>query len=344
LAGVFWLSGGSLLAARFASAFLWMSTAFLTFCLGRRLVGERGALLAAGIVGLSPELLGLTGLLWSENLFVPLFVASLLAIERRRDASAGWLTALGTGLLIGAAVLTRSSAVILIPLLWLTAVVGAAPRAQLGRTLAATLVAVAVIGAWSARNTRLQGRFILVESNMGLNLYLGNSPDTPIPFAWKKWETLPRDARFRALNRGSEGERYTALSRAATDEIKAHPLRTLALAGGKAFDFWLPDFFISRNVRAGSFGPAYRGLSTPVLIVTVTLFLVFIGAALRGAARQPRAFATAFTVATLTLYTLPHMLVYGASRYHTPLMPLIVILAAPELLRVSDGLRRRCRA
>jgi len=33
------------------------------------------------------------------------------------------------------------------------------------------------------------------------------------------------------------------------------------------------------------------------------------------------------------------MLVYGASRYHIPLMPLIGILAAPELPKVVDWLQ-----
>jgi len=66
------------------------------------------------------------------------------------------------------------------------------PRVRLGKMLLATLVGFLVVGTWTMRNFTLHGRFVLVESNVGYNLYVGNSPDTPIPFGWKNSTRLNR--------------------------------------------------------------------------------------------------------------------------------------------------------
>lgn len=340
LAVVFWLTGGSLTAARVVSAFIWTLTALIAYALGRRLVGERAALLAAALVGVSPELVGLTGLLWSETLFTCLFLAGIWAIVRWRTDTPSWLTAAAVGTLVGAAVLTRSTAVILFPVLWFSALTSPAPRARFGQTILATVLGLAVLGSWTARNYQEHGRFVLVESNVGYNLYLGNSPDTPIPFAWRKAALLDADERYQQIVRGHSTEGQSArLARAALEHVMENPLRTAVLAIGKTFDFWLPDFFIARNVRAGSFGLSYVDAWVPVFVVTVSAYLMIMWMAFRHAWANPRRWSTWFVGFVLMLYTAPHMLVYGASRYHLPLMPLVIILAAPELLRAYQHLR-----
>jgi len=104
LAGIFLVSDGSLGAARFGSALLWTLTTLLTYLLGRRLVEQRSALVAAMLVGLSPELAGFTGLLWSENLFVCLFMGSLLGVVALATSRPCWYQAGAFGLLMGAIV------------------------------------------------------------------------------------------------------------------------------------------------------------------------------------------------------------------------------------------------
>ena len=85
LAGIFWLTGGSLIAARIVQAFLWTLTAFITYALGKRFMRPEAALIAAGLAGLYPELLGMSGLLWSESVFVPLFLGAIYAIFCNAD-------------------------------------------------------------------------------------------------------------------------------------------------------------------------------------------------------------------------------------------------------------------
>ena len=331
LAGIFSLTGGSLVAARLAQAFLWTLTAFLTYALGRRFLRPDTALIAAALAGLYPELLGMSGLLWSESVFVPLFLSAIYAVFCNADKPQFKFSLL-TGVLIGLAILTRSTALILLPLVWFAAgTKGKTGAAYLNAALA-TVLAVGITGCWTARNFAVLGKPILVESNTGYNLYVGNQPDTPVPFAWRRAEKLPEDVQYQSLIANkNEAERYTALTQFSIAEMKSQPLTELKLAIGKTLDFWLPDFFIALNVKAGAFGTMYAKAWLAVALVTISAYFVMMFAVVRRGWETRRTWETRAIVLILALYTLPHLLVYGASRYHLPLLPLLFLLAAPTL-------------
>lgn len=352
LAVLFRLTGNSLDAARCAQAFLWVLTAFLTYRLARRTLPANAALFAAGLAGLSPELLGMTGLLWSESLFLPLFLGSLTALlhlndRAQHDTDFDPLPCVGVGLLFGVAILTRSTALILIPAVWIVSLTRHRSARTVAQAALVTFLALCVVDAWTIRNIRTLGKVIPVESNTGYNLYVGNRPDTPVPFAWKRAETLPGDTLYHCLTEGiSETAQNSNLTRVAVAEIKSHPFALLKRGVGKAFDFWLPDFFIATSLRAGAFGAIYRSLWLPVLVGTVGVFFVVMFGAVRGAWRTRSSWETRFFLLILALYTLPHTLVYGASRYHLPLLPLVFVLALHGAGRRWISLRQgaNCRA
>lgn len=331
LAGIFWLTNGSLLAARLAQAFLWTLTAFVTYALGRRFLRPDTALIAAALAGLYPELLGMSGLLWSESVFVPLFLGAIYAAFCNADKPQIKLTVL-TGILIGLAILTRSTALILIPFVWFAALTKGKTGAASLHAALVTVLAVGITGCWTARNFAVLGEPILVESNTGYNLYVGNQPDTPVPFAWRRAEKLPDDAQYQSLIANkNEAERYTTLTQFSLAEMKTHPMRELKLAIGKTFDFWLPDFFIALNVKAGAFGTSYVKAWPAVALVTISAYFVMLFAAMKRGWATRRTWETRAIMFILALYTLPHLLVYGASRYHLPLLTLLFLLAAPTL-------------
>ena len=330
---IFRLTGDSLTAVRIVQAFLWTLTAYLTYLVARRTLKPETALIAAGLAGLYPEIAGMSGILWSESLFVPLFLGAVYALFQNKDCPT-WRLSVLCGVLIGSAILTRSTALVLIPLVWFVAWSGAKARGTYARAALISVLALCIMGAWTARNYLEFHTLIPVESNTGYNLYVGSRPDTPIPFAWRRAEKLPTDPLYLSLTEGrGEIERYTLLTHVSTAEMKAHPLRMLTLAFGKAFDFWLPDFFVSLNVKSGAFGAAYQKCWLPVLALTLSVSCVVFVAALRGIWHTRRTWETRAMVVLCALYTLPHTFVYGASRYHLPLLPLLFILAAPELQR-----------
>lgn len=345
LSGIFWLTGGSIQAARFGHAILWVLMTLFVYLLARKTVGPRAALWAAGLAGFYPEFLGFSGLIWSENLYLCLFAATLYGFsfvgERRH-----WILYVAVGILFGCAILTRSTTVVLFPALWYLAVLRGRKPGSFAQAALVTGIALMVMGSWTYRNWTVHRQFIPVESNIGFNLYVGYHPDTPIPFSWKKLDTVREEEEFRRLDSGkTEGESNAALKDAAMEQIKANPLRAVGLILGKTFDFWLPDFFIARNVHSGAFGPAYRPYWIPVLAVTVLASLcVYLLACLfyaRHGLKSPSEWYPRVFLLILVLYTLPHSLVYGASRYRLPLMLLLTLLGSRVLQEGYDRIRSR---
>jgi 4-amino-4-deoxy-L-arabinose transferase-like glycosyltransferase len=335
LAAILHLSDNSLLAARCVQAVLWLVTCYCTYRLAARTVGEKDALLAAGGVGLFPSLVGLTGLVWSESLFICLFMATVLGMSYLREKkSVGYWVIMG--LLLGASVLTRSTAVVLLPV--------TAYFAGPSRRKAAAIVAVAsmlVIAPWCARNYLVHGRFILVESNAAFNLYVGNRPSTPIPLAWRSVDTVYSDPEYQRLTDGkTEGEAYRTLMDAAERHMLERPLRTALLFASKTLDFWMPDVFLAGNLRSGAFGVLYRPYWIGALAVSVLGWLVVMVAAVRHFLTRRKAWHVQFFLAILVLYTLPHSVIFGTTRHHLPLMPLLIIMAAPELRRLHAAVFR----
>jgi 4-amino-4-deoxy-L-arabinose transferase-like glycosyltransferase len=328
LGGVFRLTGDSECAARIANAFLWLGTAICAAAIAYRLLEPSAALLACALVAFYPEFLGLTGLLWSESLSIFLFVATLSSLvflgSNRR-----WSIAIFAGILCGCCILTRSSFIVLPFVVVLAGFAGLLKRSQ---AIATAIVSLALVAPWTARNYSLLGHFVLVESNATMNLFAGSRPYAPMPFTFQVLKQLPNDPEFEAINSLPESQRYVAFGKAATQTIRAHPVRFLALSVSKTFDFWLPDFFVARNLASGSYGAGFRWMWPIVMIVTVGAYLIVCAGAIFTAFKLRRNRVVQFAVLLLVAYTLPHSIVYGASRYHLPLMPILCIMAAPALI------------
>ena len=340
---VFWLTSGSLIAARLAQAVLSTTSAVLAWRLARRRLGHREALWAGLLVGLFPELVGLTGLLWSEPIFHVLFLSTFLLILNAVLDARGRAWALAAGLLLGLAVLTRSTAVILFPVLGLAVRLARSRRVAARRALTTTVVGLLILGSWTGRNWLIHGRFILVESNASLNLFLGNNPLTPTPFAWRALAACRETNCLAEADRLNEGDKYARLGAEAIGYIRTHLGLTAGRALAKGMDFWLPDFFVARNAKRGALGPLLVPLWWATLALTVTCFLLVAAAGLHGLWRARTWAEGQLCLLVLLLYTLPHCLVFGASRHHLPLIPLLIIFAVPDLRAWAAALARPLR-
>lgn len=118
--------------------------------LGRRIGGERVGLLAAALAAVYPLLITTDGAVLSETLYLPLVALCLLAAYRLRDrpspAAGAWL-----GAAIAAAALTRSEALLLLPLLALPAALAGGPGRWL-RLGACCAVTALLVAPWVVRN------------------------------------------------------------------------------------------------------------------------------------------------------------------------------------------------
>jgi len=112
---------------------------------------------------------------FSENLFVPVFIGACILLVPREGQRLGVRRAALAGLMLGLAILVRSTAVLL-PIaigLWLLL----AYRDRLSLKVAVTFVAVAylVLVPWLVRNEVVM-KTLAISTNGGYTLWLGDNP------------------------------------------------------------------------------------------------------------------------------------------------------------------------
>lgn len=160
LAGVFKVFGHDLDAVRVINALLGVVAVALLYLLVARLFDRRTALVAAALAAVTPSLVFLGGGMLSENLFIPLVLATATLVAWQRDHG-GWALAAAAGAVLGVAVLTRSNGLLLALPLLLGLRGGMLPR----------VVALALLGLalapWTARNHAEFDRFLPLGTQGG---------------------------------------------------------------------------------------------------------------------------------------------------------------------------------
>jgi 4-amino-4-deoxy-L-arabinose transferase-like glycosyltransferase len=180
--------------ARLVQALLGTLAVALTGLIAARIWGRRVGMLALGIAACAPSVVVMSTSLISEALFVPLVLAAVAAALEARRSSRPLRWAIVTGGLIGAAELTRTNAVVLLPPLafavW-TARRGGGVRALL---LPSAVVAAAVltVAPWTVRNWLVFHAFVPVSTEVGYTLAgtynLASRADHHWPAVWKEAE------------------------------------------------------------------------------------------------------------------------------------------------------------
>ena len=129
LGAIFKVAGTDIAVMKLANVALWVVAAVLAYLLGKQVGGSRATGLVAGlIVALYPEYLVYSALGASENLMVPLLLATVVVLAGSRPGSMSARRGAAVGALLGAAVLVRSTALPL-PLIFAAYLAAARPVA-----------------------------------------------------------------------------------------------------------------------------------------------------------------------------------------------------------------------
>jgi hypothetical protein len=117
----YWPWNGAVLAwhlARLVNVGLGAITLLLTYWAGRRMFGPAVGLAAAAVIGLNPQFLFLAGLLTNDTLLTLLCAGLLLLLANKGRPTFGHAVAIGA--LLGLALITKQSALVLVPMagLW----------------------------------------------------------------------------------------------------------------------------------------------------------------------------------------------------------------------------------
>lgn len=327
------LGGESARSGQILNVLLSLALLAATGLLARRLFGARVAAVTVAITALAPHQLVYPAFLMSEVAFTAFFVAALallaLGTERR-------VPLLAAGVLMGCATLIRGLA--LVYPLAVAAWAHFGERRSLPRSaLAAFLFGLAMLvplTPWAVRNHDVFGRWVLVANDGGWNFLMGNHVGA----------TGARHEPVGGLpDTGDEIADDREAYRQGLDFIRRHPVDAVAL-------------WPLKLVRLTAFGPllTYRtelrqkwpeAVALPLLALDQLLHLVLWGFALRGAVRALRAARggattrppdaarpTVLPLAVLALWGLVHLAFLGGARYFFPMLPLLTMLAARELV------------
>jgi len=337
------LSGGAVQGVRFLQAALDVGTVALTYLIGRWLFGRGPSLLAALLLSVNLGTIAATGRLLSETLFTFLLMATVavsvrwLRAMREGRVQAVVTLGIGTGMLLGAATLTRGIFLLYtVPLIVLAAwtrwvrepasdwapPAPALRKATWGAILVVPLTFVLVLTPWTLRNYRAHGSFVPVTTQTGIMLYASYKPPKGI------FGLLPRDEVTVAAEHLREPEASAALAQAAVDSIYTAPGRALRLEALKVLYFWAPlDWEILPFY--GAFNPTYA------FIAIWSLFY--------AALRLPRETSSpTWPVWLPILYFFGMALLFhGSPRYRLPVEPLLALFAATGLAALDRRVGRR---
>jgi hypothetical protein len=332
----YWPPGTSLLYAALFKAFgpgfgpivilnmaLFAGTTWLTMILAGEWFGPRVAAIAGWLLALWPSQVQFTTVLASELPFSLGLMGGLFLWTRASWPP--WRAGLAAGLAFGATALIRPTA-LLIPALLAVAEVARSRRLRPTLVKAAIVYAAlfAILAPWAARNTHVFGRHVLVSTNGGANLWMGNHEA-----AGGGYTDLPPEA----LAIQNEADRDEYLGQTAKRFIRAHPLRFLQLVvrrliithGGESIGVVWNETGVTERFGARAMMPlklangAYWVLALLAAIGGIVVLVRSMG--LRAVVLTPVALLWAYFAAI-------HAIVVAQDRYHFPSIPFIAALAA----------------
>jgi 4-amino-4-deoxy-L-arabinose transferase-like glycosyltransferase len=324
LSAVSLLGGTSELAHRSLGLILGAGTIVLVGLLGRRAGGDRLGLVAAGLCAVYPLMVAVDGALMSETLYGPLIAVALLAAWRLLDHPGPWI-ALGTGAAIALAALTRSEALLLVPLLaW-----PAAWRGGSGwplRAALATLGCVLVLAPWTVRNADRFGAFVAVSTNDATVVAGANCPLTYRGVDLGGWNIECISER----REDNEAKQAATWRREARDYARDHVGRLPIVAAVRFLRVW--DLWQPRRQVMFAEGRHRRVEQAGVAVYFVLLVLGAVGAV----ALRRRGVPLLVLLAPAVVVSVSAVLGYGVPRLrHAFEIPLLVLAAAGILALVE---------
>lgn len=354
VAGLYKMAGThNFTVVRIVNALLGSATAFVIFLLARRLYDARVGLIAAAICAFYPSLIATGGLVLTETLFTLLVCVCCLLMERYLTSEkVVWLA--GLGVVLALAALTRS-VLWLFPAPLVLFMLACDRSKQMGRRAAhagiAVLAFAVVLAPWTVRNTQLQKTFITVDVMGGRNLMMGNYEHTPLARPWAAIEIAGDEAWHQVLRRRypekvgklTQGQLDKLAMKYAVEYVLAHPGQTAARDVLKFAHFWQLEREIVSAMMRGYWGnvpkPAILLAAAAILgAYGLVMLLGVLGVAVAAPANWRM---HVFMLLLIAFICALHTLVFGHSRYHLPLMPLVGVYAAASIAHWRDVWARR---
>jgi hypothetical protein len=184
---------------------------------------------------------------------------------------------------------------------------------------------------WTIRNYRVFGKFIVLRSNFGLELWLGNNPDVVENLSQL---SHPND-------NPEEGEKYKRMGEMAymaekqhqaLTFMRTHPRDTLNYTFHRFVNIWLSqtDNLLDLWATATPFGKAVMTFNCSLSLLSL------LGALYAHRSRRPDAAPYGMV---LLIFPLVFYLTHSSQRYRFPMDPIVVVLAASSVAHLISFAR-----
>lgn len=344
LGAVFKASGEGIWQTYAANIVLALLTITVVYGIGLKLFDRRTALVGAAAAAVWPGQIYFTSLTLSEPLFTFLFALGVLLLVLAPDAGA-WRGALlvAFGLVTGAAVLTRGQALVLLPVaLAVWGLAGYRWKPAIAWTMLAAVVAGVCLAPWVARNQRELGSPVLLATNFGPNLWIGNHAGASGRMAIAEAEP-PQPERGNL----TQGEFEVAADKLALRRglryIVTHPTRELELAGTKVRAMYEADS-TGLDWNSGYTRGYYSSQQTEDALRGIANSFWFGALVLAGvgllASRMRLNGPLAVLPLLVLVWTATHLAFFGEPRFHYPIVFAFALLSARGLVVLFDAVRR----
>jgi 4-amino-4-deoxy-L-arabinose transferase-like glycosyltransferase len=329
-------------SVRLLQAVLSLLNVLLLYRLGAETYSRRVGVWLAGLFGVYPSLLGFNNLLLTEVQFTVLlcgFCSGLARALRRESYGALGLA----GVLLGLAALTRSVLWLFPPVLSVFLLLAWPGNIRRRLRAVGSLIApfCLVMAPWAIRNTNLEKTFQAVDCMGGRNFMMGNYEYTPLFRAWDtiaiegklSWHQTLASADLSSLG-VTQGQRDKRALRHGLRFVLAHPWLTVKRDLVKFFDFWNLERELVAGAAQGFFGKP----SLPALLLLTSIifgsYATSLISGIFGALMAPPADWRVhwFLLLVIGFICGMHTLSFGHSRYHLPIMPLVLLYSAAAIV------------
>lgn len=330
-------------AVRAVQSLLSLLTVVCVYILGREVYSRRVGLWAAAGVCFYPSLLGFNNLLLSETVFTLFVVAITLAVVLAVRRESVGLLALA-GVLIGLGALVRSILWLFGPLLSVYLFVvwrGGRRRRFLVAAVPLALFAIA-LAPWSYRNTKLHDTFTVVDVMGGRNAMMGNYEHTPLERSWATISIVKGENEWHRVL-AKETPHYSELTQGQIDKAAmrhgmkfalSHPGLTIKRDLVRFFNFWQLERTLVAGGVKGTFGDVPKMLLLPAAVLICGSYAAVMFAAIFGLFfRTPDDRRLhGLLVMTVVFPCVIHSLIFAHSRYHLPIVPVLMLYAVAAAL------------
>ncbi len=335
---------GDFYGPRLVQGALGGGTTVLVYLLARQLFGRLAAAVAGALAATYWVLIYFDGELLIPALYVPLLLGGLLACVRWGQG-AGTRSLLAGGLALGLAAIARPNVLLFLPLLALWCAYRGG-RLNLRAGLLFGLAVLAPILPISITNRVAGGEWVLISSQAGVNLWIGNNPasdgSTAIvpgtPGGW--WEGFHASRQLAETEAGrelSDGEISRHYTGKALDWAASDPGAFLRHLAWKLRLFWT-DWELGNNQEIRFFALRFNPLVRLSVPFSVLAGLGLVGMVL--AARKQR-WASFPLWGFALVYTLSVVVFFVCSRFRVPVLPALMIFAGHTCALAFAALRER---